>query len=95
MSGRQYGMKKLESVELVTEIPEAILEQSAERKTPDYDLLLHDAKENAVKLVMSDARSATNVYSTLKRRIRKDKLEVEIGKLGKEVYVFPPSMRQK
>ena len=97
MSERQYGIKKVESVEFVTKIPDAILERAAAQRkgTPDYALLLHDAKENAVKLTLADSRSAAKVYSVLKRKIRKDKLEVEIGTLGKEVYVFPPTMAQK
>ena len=86
-----YTIKKLVKAEVVDKPPEDILRK---RHKTGYDKVLQDAKDKTIKLVLTDEKRAVNVCMALQQKVRARKLQakISVGRIAKEVYVFPSKL---
>jgi len=89
-----YTIKKLVKAEVVDKPPEDILRK---RHKTGYDKVLQDAKDKTIKLVLTDEKRAVNVCMALQQKVRARKLQakISVGRIAKEVYVFPSKLLRK
>jgi len=89
-----YTIKKLVKAEVVDKPPEDILRK---RRRTGYDKVLQDAKDKTIKLVLKDEKRAENVCMALRQKAKARKMQanISVGRIAKEVYVFPSKLLRK